>query len=454
MRRIYQIPRQTLADKIKGRRPPGYCKPGPQAVLGTDVESKIETWLLENFKYGFPLSREAVEFSVKHIVEQIPESARSSIPFKNNTPGKGWFKSFRKRHPQVVLQYYESPYQNKSLLTDDDTKLWHDNVELLLKEKNCSDLIQDQSRIWVMTEFILALNQDTSLSLLEKKKTQKMASKSYSDNTFTVFLTTNALGKLAPPLIITKNPRTFDQLAEIVTGKWGVLSSESCLLTSETFYEYVTSIFYPHLLQNNVVFPVVVFVNEDFFCTSLPLTEFCKKNDIIFLGMPRNATRFLNPLNPELGFPFEMLKNHNATKLCNRIVIHHPIVSLVEDLLTNVDIERYIVDKFHSCNIYPFGYVEESYTEQITHSTLADEQSTIVEYFESKIPQGVVKRFQNCKAKKISWNGPSKYIALYEFWLKASNESTSDGSRDDEEDCFQSNENFDDFIVEEEIEIC
>ncbi|XP_065222965.1 uncharacterized protein LOC135847392 [Planococcus citri] len=441
--KIYQIPRQTLADKIKGRRPFGYCKPGPQAVLGTEIESKLENWLLENHKCGFPLDRESVEFSVKHLIEQIPESARHSIPFKNNTPGKGWFKSFRKRHPQLLKH---SSQKSFDVLVDDDVIQWHENIESLLKEKRCSELLQDPSRIWVMNEIVVAVNKDSSLTSLNRKCSHKLASKTYSENTYAFFLTANAAGTIAPPLIITKNSKIFADMAEKVSGKWGVLSSESCLLTGESFFEYVSNILHPYLVETKATFPIVIFIDEDFFCTSLPLMEFCQCNEIVLLAIPRNASQFLNPLSTMSGFPLEVLRDQDCMRVRYDSVIQHPAISLVEDLLSKVTIQRYIVDKFKSCGMYPFVYIEEPTTSsEEPASVLKQERST-----------SISKKSENRDSKYIPGEGRKNISDSYQLSSNDRKNSTSDepsDNMDNTDDHLQSSDDPDEIIVVEEIVI-
>ncbi|GBP16343.1 hypothetical protein EVAR_9936_1 [Eumeta japonica] len=67
---------------------------GPPTILTKQEESLLETWIIA-------INKEMVVETVKKI---ITDENRPN-PFKENTPGRKWFSSFLKRHPDVATQY-------------------------------------------------------------------------------------------------------------------------------------------------------------------------------------------------------------------------------------------------------------------------------------------------------------------------------------------------------------
>lgn len=94
----FKVPRSTLHDKLSGRSSIDAQRIAPDPVLGIEIETVLEDWLLETCKMGIPMNKENLIISVKQIIQ----AENLNIPyFMNNMPGKGWFQRFMKRHPRL-----------------------------------------------------------------------------------------------------------------------------------------------------------------------------------------------------------------------------------------------------------------------------------------------------------------------------------------------------------------
>ena len=68
-------------------------------------------------------------------------------------------------------------------------------------------------------------------------------------------------------------------------------------MTAETFYEYITNIFYPWLVKNNISFPVVLYGDGHSSHVTIPLVKFCKSVQIELIALYPNATHIIQPLD-------------------------------------------------------------------------------------------------------------------------------------------------------------
>jgi len=84
------------------------------------------------------------------------------------------------------------------------------------------------------------------------------------------------LGTWAPPLTLYtlyKYERIPAIIARSAPPGWGIGKSENGWMTAETFFEYISNIFQPFIIER----PVVVFLDGHKSHLSLHLSKFCRK---------------------------------------------------------------------------------------------------------------------------------------------------------------------------------
>ena len=65
----------------------------------------------------------------------------------------------------------------------------------------------------------------------------------------------------APPMVLCWYKEDVPKkILENIPSDWGVGCSELGWMTVETFYEYITNVFYPWLLKENIEFPVLLYL--------------------------------------------------------------------------------------------------------------------------------------------------------------------------------------------------
>lgn len=78
-------------------------------------------------------------------------------------------------------------------------------------------------------------------------------------------------------------------------------------MTSDAFYSYMSDVFFPWIKEKHVPQPVAVFLDGYVSHLSLPVCEFCNKNGIILITLPRNATHILQPMDVGIFGPLKKL---------------------------------------------------------------------------------------------------------------------------------------------------
>lgn len=144
--KMYNVPRTTLRNKIQGKAPETSCRVGPESVLGPEVEDRLAKWILEMSKMGFPVNKDWLTYSVKHLLDE----QNSTSVFKNNLPGRKWFEGFLRRHSRISEKKSEQLAKARSILTENRIKLWFNDIKILLGEK--INILEDPRRVFNMDE--------------------------------------------------------------------------------------------------------------------------------------------------------------------------------------------------------------------------------------------------------------------------------------------------------------
>jgi hypothetical protein len=85
--------------------------------------------------------------------------------------------------------------------------------------------------------------------------------------------------------------RILEKIAQSVPAEWGIARSERGWMTCDVVYEYIAYIFHPFLVSQEVIFPVVLFVdghNSQFTCQ---LGVLCNMLKTEIIALYPNATR-------------------------------------------------------------------------------------------------------------------------------------------------------------------
>lgn len=96
-------------------------------MIGNDAERAIVVWMIESVQKGVPVSKAALKFSVKKLVE----SGRMKVPFTNNIPGRKWLESFKARHPEITERKSEYIHKGRASVNEKNIRSWFQEVRSL-----------------------------------------------------------------------------------------------------------------------------------------------------------------------------------------------------------------------------------------------------------------------------------------------------------------------------------
>lgn len=342
--RIYDIPRQTLSDKVKGRSPAVYCKPGPHPLLGIEIEERLKNWAILNKESGFITTRDSILFSVQKIIEANFQPGMHHY-FKSRSLGIGWFKSFRKRNSEIAVEKMESCFSYTEV-TQNELKMWFRKVRKYLGKD--AEILIDPDRIFCLGELILPMYSLAKRSLIPPCDKENVM----------VLFAANAVAKFAPPLLNFKCNSSARNYSNSVIVDSSTISTTAGKITCEIFYNYITQILYPHLLSQNIEFPIVLYVDARIARTSLTLHEFCQEKGIHLISFLPNAINIIHPFQIEFFNIFKKMweteiefwpaRNNNVPFKAENAE------TAVSNIMQFTEFSNTIRKAFRKCGLFPF----------------------------------------------------------------------------------------------------
>ena len=277
--KVFKIPRSTLQDKVKGKYKEG-AKRGPPTVLSKTEETNLVEWIIHLGKMGFPITKEHLLDSVSHLCKQM----NRENPFDGGRPGRHWYEAFLKRNPEITKRVSQSLTKNRSEINENAIRNWFKYVQKYLDDHDLNEMLIDPNRFYNCDETAFCLSSKEKCVLV-KKGTTAVYNRTANDEKecLTVLIVVNANGELPPPMVLLPYKRIPQAVLQTMPNKWGFRRSESGWMTCETFFEYVTNVFYPYLIGKNSKFHVIPFANGHSSHISLHLNEFCKEKQIILV---------------------------------------------------------------------------------------------------------------------------------------------------------------------------
>lgn len=180
-------------------------------------------------------------------------------------------------------------------------------------------------------------------------------------------------------------------------------------MTTETFYEYITNVFYPWLVKIDTVFPVVIYMDNHSSHLNLPLVTFCRDKKIELIMLPPNSTHIMQPLDIAFFHPFKETWKKCVPKWKNQQSVdqikkeNFPLV-LQFTLQNMTNEEKVVVSGFKASGLYPFNPKAVDYdilnksnksrqtTDDRAAATMTDDANSIkykqlLEMFEEDLPE-------------------------------------------------------------------
>ena len=206
--RMYGVPKTTLLDKLAGRVPEDPTPIGRKPILTMAEERKLVDFTLEMCSIGYPLSRNELLGEVKKIIDIDGRQT----PFKDNIPGKDWFRRFTLRHPEVTLRKPMSLGHERAQVTMEKIQGWYAGVKMFLQKEipNYEELLSDPRRIFNADESGFPLQAKGGRVLAPAGARHVYQVVTNNTTQITVMAGFNAYGEYTPPMILFPGERIRD----------------------------------------------------------------------------------------------------------------------------------------------------------------------------------------------------------------------------------------------------
>lgn len=373
----YNIPKSTLHNKVN-QKVPMQRKLGPFTQLTQAEEDALAEWVIKKAKSGFPMHPDELQLTVKKYLDA--NDRRST--FINNKPGRKWLQLFLRRHPEISKRNAEVISRARASVTEVSIRKWFEELNNFLKENEAEDIMEHPERIFNADETGVQMCPKSGAVLAPKNfKNSYQIAPGKEKEQVTVLCNVSAKGDSAPPMLVYPYKRIPRSIVETVPGEWGIGRSDSGWMISETFLDYVKNIFYPWLIQNNIAFPVIMFLDGHKSHINKELFEYCTKNKILLFCLFPNATHILQPC--DVSF-FKSLKNawrdavrnfkaENPMKVLNRCNFAEVFEIAYNNTISKTDV---ISNGFRKCGLFPLDPNSVDYTKCVTSHQVAGEQVT------------------------------------------------------------------------------
>nr|XP_012234572.1 PREDICTED: uncharacterized protein LOC105679239 [Linepithema humile] len=130
-------------------------------------------------------------------------------------------------------------------------------------------------------------------------------------------------------------------------------------MTSESFFEYKVNVFYPWLIQQNIEFPVILYMDGHSLHFTLPLSTFCRVKSIILIALFPNSTQVIQPLDRTF---FRTLKKAWGQAVedfkrekCTINIKKEDFGNILKTALGTLDLKTIMKNGFEVCGLSPFN---------------------------------------------------------------------------------------------------
>ncbi|XP_063232471.1 uncharacterized protein LOC134536610 [Bacillus rossius redtenbacheri] len=383
----YGVPRNTLSDKHKGKSPLGR-KMGPDSFLTKEEEGLLVEWAVTLAKADFPVTREDLQNSVQQLVKEL----KRDFPFKGGRPGRKCCDSFINRNPTLSLRTPQNLTASRASVSHENIKAWFQEVDSYVNENGLQTLLLDTNRIFNADETAFFLNPKGSKVLAQKgDKSIYQQVNTDEKECLTVLITGNAAGKVCPPLVCFKYERLPQDIVSSMPAHWGIRKSPNGWMTGEVIFEYMSNIFYPWLVEENIVLPVLFFIEGHSSHLTLHTSKFCAEHGIVCVALLPNSTHILQPMDVGVFKPLksgwkkavhewriERISNNEDTTLNNK-----DFAKLLDDTINKCIQPKHLESAFRACGLFPWDVSAIDVTKVIPKASQLESTSSVSQHLET-----------------------------------------------------------------------
>lgn len=339
--------------------------------------------------------------------------------------GRHWFEAFLRRHPTIAQRVSQNLTTSRASVTESSIRKWFDEIKSYISINGYSPVLEDPSRIFNMDETAFFLSPKEKKVLVRKGDKAVYSFSSNDDKEcVTVLVAGSASGKIPPPMVLFAYKRIPKNIVNGTPKEWGLGISDNGWMTGETFYEYVSNVFYPWVISNGIELPIILFVDGHTSHMTLELSQFCSDKMIILVALHPNATHILQPMDVAVFHPLKsnwrvaVHKWRVENEQMRLTKVHFP--KLLQSVLEAVKPQT-LQNGFRACGLFPLDPNAVKYSkiikgvkavENVTNVQEPQEKSNFLKHFETKIPE----KLTEFKKSGPTWEGNKSDESLFNLW--------------------------------------
>ena len=301
----YGIPKSTLGDRTSGRVLPG-CTSGPPKILTDKEEEELKQFLFDCANIGYAKTRK----DVMGLVNRFLVDRGVDKPVSN-----GWWSSFCRRHPDVVLRQPASISRARYLATNQSMlDNYFQQLDQLITELCLTD---KPALVFNFDEGGFPLNPKPLKAIYRQGAKNPSVFTSTGKSQITVAACVSAAGVSIPPMVIWDRKTLSPELArgEVPGTIYGL--STSGWMDMELFRIW----FQRHFLHYApAARPLLLLMDghSSHFC--LDTIRLAAKEGVTLFVLPPNTTHLTQPLDKGVFGPLKL----QWRELCHKFLAAHP----------------------------------------------------------------------------------------------------------------------------------
>ena len=301
----YGVPRSTLHEKVTGKVVL-QARSGSKTYLTNEEEASLLDFLIGCASIGYAKSRK----DVLAIAQQIVHTRKPDVEIT-----KGWWDSFRRRHPEVSLRQAEPlSYARAAANNPNVIKKY---FELLAETIEANGLTQRPGQIFNCDETGMPLVHKPPRVVAHTNQKHPYAVTSGDTSQITVLACASASGYTIPPMVVfdRKQLQAEMSVGEIPGTFYGL--SENGWMDATMFESWFAHHFLVHVPS---IHPLLLLLDGHASHYNPTFLKMAAEEGIIVFCLPPHTTHLLQPLD---NGAFASLKDHWRSE-CQRFYAQNP----------------------------------------------------------------------------------------------------------------------------------
>lgn len=333
-------------------------RPASATILDADEENVICNWVGYQSMNGFQVNKWQIIDSVQiHL-----DSLNVKTLFKTNRPGTRWYAQFMKRHPEIAELVQLNPVNQPQTRDVQIINKWFTSTKTFFEQSNQSHIIDDPDRVFAFEECCMFLHPKENESVLFRRHEAGLTVHSFGHTNrhecLTVLFGGCASGKAVPPLLVYNCKKISPAIWQSAPNAWGLGINDTGRMTARTFLEYITNVFHPWLVANDVKLPVMLFVDGSCPYITVTLTQFCLLHGIELIAILPEAVDVIHPIGEAvynaLKTGWKLNRDLWTTDNPKTLFKRQHFAPLLNDVLSGLDMKNLMKSAFRSAGLSPF----------------------------------------------------------------------------------------------------